>query len=98
MGAALAETGRRVLAVDCDPQSNLTSGLGLNPYDLARTLGDAMTGAVAVTDLIVPTDWENLSLLAASPELVGVEAELETTLGREMALRNAMSLNGTATT
>jgi len=98
LGAALAESGRRVLAVDCDPQSNLTSGLGLNPYDLARTLGDAMTGAVPVTDLIVPTDWENLSLLAASPELVGVEAELETTLEREMALRNAMSLNGTATT
>lgn len=98
LGAALAESGRRVLAVDCDPQSNLTSGLGLNPYEMARTLSDAMTGTVPVTDLIVPTEWQNLSLLAASPELVGVESELETAIEREVALRNAMNLNGTATT
>jgi chromosome partitioning protein len=33
LGAALAARGRRVLLVDTDPQSNLTIGLGLNPYD-----------------------------------------------------------------
>ena len=33
LGAALAERGKRVLLVDCDPQSNLTSGVGLDPYD-----------------------------------------------------------------
>jgi chromosome partitioning protein len=96
LGAALAETGRSVLAVDCDPQSNLTSGLGLNPYEIVRTLSDAMTGTTPVTDLIVPTEWQNLSLLAASPELVGVESELDVSLEREVALRNAMHVNGTA--
>lgn len=95
LGAALAETGRRVLVVDCDPQSNLTSGLGLNPYDLTHTVGEAMTGAASVPDLVVPTEWANLSLLAASPELVGVESELESSLEREVALRNAMNQNGT---
>ncbi len=96
LGAALAESGHRVLAVDCDPQSNLTSGLGLNPYDMARTLSDAMVGTVPVPDLIIPTEWQNLSLLAASPDLVGIEGELDTTLDREAALRNAMNLNGTS--
>jgi len=96
LGAALAETGQRVLAVDCDPQSNLTSGLGVNPYEMARTLSDAMIGNATVTDVIMPTEWQNLSLLAASPELVGVETELETSLEREVALRNAMNVNGTA--
>ncbi len=98
LGAALAEAGRRVLAVDCDPQSNLTSGLGLNPYDMASTLSDAITGAAPTTDLIMPTEWQNLSLLAASPELVGVEGELDSVIEREVALRNAMHVNGTATT
>ena len=97
LGAALAETGKRVLVVDCDPQSNLTSGLGLNPYEMARTLSDAMTGAAAVTDLILPTEWQNLSLIAANPDLVGVERELDSSLEREVALRNAIHINGTAT-
>ena len=37
-----AERGRRVLAVDMDPQSNLTSGLGFNPYSLSHTVADAI--------------------------------------------------------
>jgi len=96
LGAALAETGLRVLAVDCDPQSNLTSGLGHNPYDVPSTLTDAMTGRMSTADVIVPTDWLNLSLVAANPELIAVETELETSLDREVALRKAMSLNGSA--
>jgi len=96
LGAAIAETGLRVLAVDCDPQSNLTSGLGRNPYDIDRTLGDAMTGRRPTSDVIVPTDWFNLSLVAANPDLVAIERELDSSLDREVALRNAMNGNGSA--
>jgi chromosome partitioning protein len=42
LAAALAERGHRVLTVDCDPQSNLTSGLGQNPYELKASLGDLL--------------------------------------------------------
>src|SRR5260221_366410 len=38
LGAALAETGRRGLAIDMDPHSNLTMGLGLHPDKLERSL------------------------------------------------------------
>jgi chromosome partitioning protein len=95
LGAALAEVGRRVLVVDCDPQSNLTSGLGLNPYEVDRSIGDALLGTTPPVDAIVPTQWANLSLLAANPDLIGVESELETSLQREVALRNVLHQDGT---
>jgi len=42
LAGAFGEMGRRVLAVDVDPQSNLTSGLGFNPYKLKRTITDIL--------------------------------------------------------
>ncbi|HZS15739.1 MAG TPA: ParA family protein [Candidatus Dormibacteraeota bacterium] len=96
LAAALAELGKRVLVIDCDPQSNLTSGLGFNPYTLPVTLRDVLAGRVSVNgEVILPTRWENLSLLPANPDLSAVEAELPTQLNREVLLRDALSRNGT---
>ncbi len=94
LGAALAETGRRVLAVDCDPQSNLTSGLGRNPYALATSLGDLLSGRVTASEAILETGWENLDLLPATPDLTAVEAELPSGLHRETLLREAVGEAG----
>jgi chromosome partitioning protein len=94
LAAALAEKGHRVLTVDCDPQSNLTSGLGLDPYDLARSTSDVITGRATAAEAAGVTGWENLFLIPASPDLVAVENELSTTLDREVALRNAMRQDG----
>lgn len=90
LGAALAEKGRRVLLVDCDPQSNLTSGVGLNPYELERTIADVMTGKNEATEAVAETAWPNLLIIPASPDLVAVESELSTTLDHELALRRAL--------
>jgi chromosome partitioning protein len=95
LAAALAEQGRRVLVVDCDPQSNLTSGLGFNPYTLPVTLRDVLAGRNALNgEVILPTRWDNLSLVPANPDLSAVEAELPTQLNREVLLRDALSRNG----
>ena len=97
LAAALAELGRRVLVVDCDPQSNLTSGLGIDPYTVTRSIGDVLSGRVATpSDAVVDTEWENLALLPATPDLTAIESELTTSLNRELVLRTAMSSNGTA--
>jgi chromosome partitioning protein len=99
LAAALAEQGRRVLVVDCDPQSNLTSGLGFNPYNLPVTLRDVLAGRVHVNgEVILPTRYENLSLLPANPDLSAVEAELPSQLNRELLLREAVHRNGTQVT
>lgn len=95
LAAALAERGKRVLTVDCDPQSNLTSGLGLNPYKLRSSLGDLLSGRVTAAQAIVATEWQNLHVLPATPDLTAVEAELPSGLHRETLLREALGRDGT---
>ena len=91
LAAVFAERGRRVLAVDMDPQSNLTSGLGFNPYALTHTVADAiLEPEQSVDELIVRTKWTGLHLLPANPDLAAVEAGLPTTLDSETRLRRAL--------
>ncbi len=95
LAAVLAERGRRVLAIDMDPQSNLTSGLGFNPYTLDRTVSTLLADPDRhLRDVVLPTRWPNLSLLPASPDLSGVEAELPTVIDRELGLRDALHRDG----
>ena len=95
LAAALAERGHRVLTVDCDPQSNLTSGLGQNPYELKASLGDLLSGRVTASQAIIATEWANLYLLPATPDLTALEAELPSGLHRETLLRDALNRDGT---
>lgn len=95
LGAALADLGKRVLVVDVDPQSNLTSGLGFDPYRVSPTVGDLLVGRIqSAAEAIVATRWQNLSLLPASPDLTAVEGQLPSVLHRELLLRDRLSLNG----
>jgi chromosome partitioning protein len=94
LAAALAERGRRVLTIDCDPQANLTSGLGVDPYKLDTSLSDVFGGRVSAGEAIRPTEWANLSLLPATPDLTAIEAELPSGLHRETLLREALSRDG----
>jgi len=91
LAGAFAERGRRVLAVDMDPQSNLTSGLGFNPYTLQHTVADVLVEpAHSVDEVVASTRWQNLHLLPASPDLSAVEAALPTSLDRELRLREPL--------
>jgi chromosome partitioning protein len=95
LAAVLAERGRSVLAVDMDPQSNLTSGLGFNPYSLDRTVATLLVDPERqLRDAVLATRWSNLSLLPASPDLSGVEAELPTVIDRELGLRDRFRTEG----
>jgi chromosome partitioning protein len=91
VGTYLALAGHRVLIVDVDPQGNATSGLGVNRSGLDLTLYEAMTGAAALRDVIVPTGIANLWIVPSSVGLAGAEMELapidqrERRLGRLLA-------------
>lgn len=67
LAAALAERGDRVLAVDTDPQSNLTAALGIDPYALEVSLGDVVAGRVPAAAAVRETAWPRLSVLPSTP-------------------------------
>ena len=90
LGAALARSGRRVLLVDGDPQSNATSGLGLIPGD-TPTLYDVLTEERIASACVLGTTEPRLMILPASRDLAGAEVELATIPDRERRLREAIS-------
>ena len=79
LAACLAEKGQKVLAVDMDPQGNLTSGLGVDKNELEYTIYNVMRDECNVGECMIvhPLDNQrlNLSLLPSSRELAGAEVE-----------------------
>lgn len=91
LGTYLALGGLRVLIVDVDPQGNATSGLGIDRSSLAATLYDALTDSIAVTEVIVPTGVEGLSLVPSSISMAGAEIELAASDRRERRLAGLLA-------
>jgi len=89
LGASLALAKKRVLLIDLDPQSNLTSGIGLKGQRAAPgTIYEALTGdSVAAADFVVPTTIDNLFAIPADRNLTGAEIELVNISEREHRLR-----------
>jgi chromosome partitioning protein len=89
LAASLAAAERRVLAVDADPQGNLTSGLGCK--DAGRpSLYEAVIDQRPLAELVVPTALEHLFLVPSDRNLTGAEVELVPMLAREFRLREAL--------
>ena len=95
LAASLAKLGQRVLVVDMDPQSNLTSGLGLKgKVGEAGPIYDALTRPDPLTDaapFTIATTIDRLTLLPADQHLTGAEIELVTLPRREERLRLLLS-------
>src|SRR5712691_4998456 len=91
LAASLAVADRKVLLVDLDPQSNLTSGVGQKgKAGPAGTIYDALTTSSATLDprpFIIPTVVDHLMLLPSDRQLTGAEIELVPLAHREERLR-----------
>ena len=91
LGAALAEYGRRVLVVDFDPQGAASVGLGINPYDLERTVYNLLMERNAdVREVIRPTATPGLDLLPANIDLSAAEVQLVGEVARESVLSRVL--------
>jgi chromosome partitioning protein len=90
LGAAIAESGKRVLLVDLDPQGCLTFSLGQDPDKLAVSVHEVLLGDVEPSAALVKTD-EGMTLLPANIDLAGAEAMLLMRAGREYALKRALA-------
>lgn len=75
LSAALGKMGKRVLLVDMDPQSNATTGLGLNSNDFKNDIYDLITGKCEVKKAVKKTKFHNLSIIPSTINLAGVHGE-----------------------
>src|SRR3954470_13118850 len=91
LAASLAVADQRVLLIDLDPQSNLTSGVGQKGKAApGGTIYNALTAAEPVGDpgvFIIPTGIDRLSLMPADRQLTGAEIEMVMLPHREERLR-----------
>ncbi|HET7909530.1 MAG TPA: AAA family ATPase [Nitrospira sp.] len=86
--AGLALQGKRVLLVDMDPQGNATSGLGIDPRSLGKTVYNCLINYVKFNEAVKDTEVGGLSLLPANSDLAGAEIELVSIEERERLLKN----------
>jgi chromosome partitioning protein len=75
LGAALAESGKRILIVDLDPQANATSSFGLQDVEDV-SLYEPLLGEVSITEKILPTRREGLFIVPADLDMAGAEVEI----------------------
>jgi chromosome partitioning protein len=90
LAAGLATAERRTLLVDVDPQGNASSGVGVRPRTVERSLYDAVVGRSTLRDTILQTEIATLDLVPATQDLVGMELELVDAEDRALRLRKAL--------
>ena len=91
LSAALAVYEKRTLLVDCDPQANATSGVGIEKSDIEQNLYHGMLGRAAAKNLIVNSEIETLKVIPSDIELIGFEIEMMESADREMRLKRLIA-------
>ncbi len=91
LAASLAAAEVNTLLVDCDPQSNSTSGLGLIKNPERISIYDVMMGAASAEEALQLTELEQLWLIPSHKNLIGANLELVSTDRREYRLRDALA-------
>src|SRR5215218_3752428 len=87
LAVALKERGHRVLAIDLDPQGNLTMSQGMNPDEIERSMFDVLVHRLPIQEVVHAAE---LDVAVSSIDLAGAELALSSMIGRERALEKAM--------
>lgn len=90
LAACLAECGKKVLAIDLDPQGNMTSGLGVDKNELENTVYELMLDECSINESIQDTVVDNLKIIASNVNLAGAEIELLGINDKEYILQTAV--------
>jgi len=90
LSASLAAAERRVLAVDIDPQGNLSSGLGYPKAAVGQHLYHVLSGETSLEAVMLATELEHLQVIPAHPDLAGAEIELVDVEQRHLLLAEAL--------
>lgn len=90
VSAYLSSYGYKTLLIDLDPQSNSTSGLGLDPTDVKGSVYEVLIRDSDPRKIILDTAYKDLRILPSSIQLAGAEVELVSSLKREFRLKEAI--------
>lgn len=90
LAASIAEMGKRVLAIDLDPQGNMTSGLGVDKNDVENTVYELMLDECSINESIQDTVVKGLRLIPSNVNLAGAEIELLGVNDKEYILKTAV--------
>ena len=90
LAASLAVMEKRVLIVDCDPQANATSGLGIDPDELKENLYTVFFQPERAMEAVIDAGQPNLSIIPSHTNLVGAELEMVDKMAREYFLRDLL--------
>ena len=88
LSSCLAAKGQKVLAIDMDPQGNMSSGLGIDKDNVDYTVYDLLIGETTIDQVLQKEAIENLDVIPANIDLSGAEIELLDTENKEYILRD----------
>jgi chromosome partitioning protein len=88
LAVAFRESGHEVLAVDLDPQGNLTMSQGIDPDKVERSMYDVLVDHIPIRDVIQKRE---IDVAVASIDLAGAEIAMSMQIGRERSLEKALS-------
>ena len=91
LASCLAEAGQKVLAIDMDPQGNMTSGLGVDKDAIENTVYELLLGEAEVEDCVQKEVIENLSVIGSNINLSAAEIELIGQEEKEYILQKAIA-------
>ena len=91
LAACLAEKKKKVLAIDLDPQGNMTSGLGVNKDEVENTVYNLMLDECSIAESIEKTVVDNLYVIPSNVNLAGAEIELIGIEEKEYILKKALN-------
>ena len=90
LAACLAEKNKKVLAIDLDPQGNMTSGLGVDKSELENTVYELMLDECSIKESMTDTVVEGMKVIPSNVNLAGAEIELLGISEKEYILKNAV--------
>ena len=91
LAASLAAMDKKTLLIDADPQANSTSGCGLDPKSITKSLYECMIDTVDPNEAILTTDTPHLYILPSHLDLVGAEIELIQRENRETIMKDTLA-------
>src|SRR5271154_1443649 len=90
LAASVAAAERGTLLLDMDPQGNASSGVGIHPRTVEKSVYDCLIGRATLRDIIVRTEVPQLFVAPATQDLVAAEIELVDDPNRSGKLKSAL--------